>query len=179
MIDTPVQPDVTTVQTVNNPPLVPTDPTSMLTAMVTPLVAPLVQDAATTAATNAVQPVQASVDAKHAESLAAISALQSVVSAVEQEVLANKAAIEAAVGRVGTAVVTRVEEDPQTQRVIVYSVVGAAIAGALIVLVAALLGNSTANHYIASVPAVAAALVLWLSRTALPTLPAKPVTPAK
>jgi hypothetical protein len=177
MIDTPIQPDV--IQTVNNPPLVPVPVsfTDGLTAMVAPLVAPLVQDAATSAATSAVQPVQASVDAKHAESLAAIGALQTGMNLLVDEIAANKAAIEAAVGRVGAAVVKNVEEDPWTQR----GIVAAFLLAGLIILVAALLGNSTANRWIGGVPIALGAAVLWVSNAgmSLPKLPAKHPTPAK
>jgi hypothetical protein len=91
----------------------------------------------------------------------------------------HSAQIADAAAKAGTAVLTTVTEDVWLQRAVVLTVVGATLLGALGVVVFALLGNATANHWVGAAPAAVVALVLWLSRTGTGGVPAaKKPTPS-
>jgi hypothetical protein len=91
----------------------------------------------------------------------------------------HSAQIADAAVKAGTAVLTTVTEDVWLQRAVVLTVVGATLLGALGVVVFALLGNATANHWVGAAPAAVVALVLWLSRTGTGGVPApKKPTPS-
>ena len=99
----------------------------------------------------------------------ATAELQQRLASVESQLAANLSQqapkLEAYATTIGTDVLNTVEHDTLTQRVIVWAIVGVALAAALIILIAALVGNSTALRWIGAAPAVVGAAVLWVSRT--------------
>lgn len=107
----------------------------------------------------------------------AVQDVQARMSAVEATVAAQLPALEAKIGVAAapavTSILTNVESDPTTQRIVVCATLAAALAGALIILVAALLGNSQAQHWIAAAPALLGAAVLWISKAGV-SLPGTP-----
>ncbi len=93
--------------------------------------------------------------------------LASVESQLTATLTAQAPAAEAHVLVAGSSVLMDIEHDVVTQRILVCSVVGAALAAALVILVAALLGNHTASSWIAAAPALLGAAVLWISNTSV------------
>ena len=108
--------------------------------------------------------------------------LESRITAVEASLssaaIAAAPAVIADVTAAGGAVLVNLEKDPVTQRVVVWSIVGALLGAAVVVLVCALLGNTTANRWIVSAPAAVIAAALWVSNSgATATHKVVPVNP--
>lgn len=129
--------EVTTTTTVT-PVAVPAAPTDLNSLLVAQL-APVAQQAAQSVV------AQLSVD------------LESRLTALENQA-------QGAVTQLLPGLVARVEEDPLVQRVVVFAIVGAALLGALVILVAALNGNSTALRWIGAAPALIVSAALWVSQ---------------
>lgn len=109
--------------------------------------------------------------------IADVQARLTAVEATAQQALQQQAPVVIAdAAQAGTAILHTVETDPTLQRNVVYALVGACIVGALIILVAALLGNGMAQHWIAAAPALLAGAVLWVSKAQLPAA-SKPTPP--
>ena len=66
------------------------------------------------------------------------------------------------------SVLTTVEHDPVTQRVLVWGIVGAVLLAALGVIGFALLGNQTANRWVGAAPTAVVGIVLWVSSAGVP-----------
>lgn len=107
-----------------------------------------------------------------------VSGLQGDISGLQADFVAHKADIEAQLASAGSKVLAAATEDTWLTRVVVLLVVGAVLAGSLAVVVFAMLGNATANHWIGAAPAAIVAIVLWLSRAGGITLPTKPAAKA-
>ena len=112
----------------------------------------------------------------------ATAGFESRISAVEATVataaIAQVPQLISGVTAAGDAVLVNLEKDPITQRYIVWGVVGAALVMAIVIAVAAMLGNSTANRWILSSPGLIVGAVLWVSNSgATATHKVVPVTP--
>jgi len=101
--------------------------------------------------------------------VADLQARLTAVEATAQQALQQQAPVLIAdAATAGTAVLHTVETDPALQRNVVYGLVAACIIGALVILVAALLGNATANSWIGAAPGLIVGAILWVSKAQLP-----------
>jgi hypothetical protein len=132
---------------------------------------------------GAVQDANASLRADMASSQAAVSDTvqtlhaesKTLIGELEARVTANEQAIQDALGKAGGALVKNVEEDPVTQRGLVWGA-GAVIAlYAGVVLIAYLSGNPEAKNIWGTAIGAIGAFVLWVSKAgvSLPKLPTK------
>jgi hypothetical protein len=117
--------------------------TNALETALQPLLAPLVQEAVASAS----------------------AALKADIATLQTAVAKNQTAIEDGLAKAGSKLLTNVEDDPVTQRIVVCAVVAALLLAGLIILVGAMLGNSTAKEWIAGVPIAIGSAVLWISKT--------------
>lgn len=113
---------------------------------------------------------------------AVTSDLQTRLTALEQSaataVTAQAPVLVGELSQAAGAVLTTVEHDTLTQRVLVWGIAGAVLAVAIAIVGFALLGNSTASRWIGAAPAAIAALVLWLSNAGV-VLPKRTIAPAQ
>lgn len=98
---------------------------------------------------------------------------QHVVAGVQRDLVSLQAAFAAhqtevaqQLASAGGAVVTTLETDRTLQRVVVLAVLAALLVAAITILVAALLGNSTANRWIGGVPIGLGLAAAWISQAA-------------
>ena len=148
-----------------NDPTASATPAADLQSLLIAQLAPIAQQAA----------AQASQDATAGLS-SIVAGIQSDLSNVQKTVQAHQVQIEQQVANAGGAVIANVERHQWLQRVIALSILGAILAGALIVLVGYLTGNAQAAKIIAGVPAAVGGLVLLFVRldgVALPKPAAK------
>jgi hypothetical protein len=86
----------------------------------------------------------------------------------------HKAAVTAQIQDIADKVLANATSDPVTERYIILTVLGTLLLAGLIVLVAALLGNATANHYIGGVAVLLGAPLLSILKTGIPISKAIP-----
>ena len=91
---------------------------------------------------------------------AATAAVRAELASLQADVAKNQHAVETALAGAGTTLLAKAEADPWTPRFVIAGVVAAC----LVVLVAAMLGNSEAQRYIGGVPAAAGVLVALMAR---------------
>lgn len=101
--------------------------------------------------------------------VADLQARLTAVEATAQQALTQQAPVLIAdAGAAGATILHTVETDPALQRNVVYALVAACLIGALVILIAALLGNATANRWIGAAPGLVLGAVLWVSKAQLP-----------
>lgn len=132
--------------------------TGVLTDLIANTAAPIATQAAQQVANNAVAAVNQTINQVQGD----------ITNTVNGLINDHKAQVQAQIQDIAAKVIANAETDPVTERILIVAVLSTLLIAGLVVLVAALMGNATANHYIAAVAVLLGAPLLSILKTGIP-----------